>query len=245
MAASSKPDYLFKVVLVGDSSVGKTNLMGRFTHNEFFEDSKSTIGVSFASQELVVEGSTVKAQIWDTAGQERYNAVTKAYFRGAVGGLIVYDTTKANTFRNVERWLKEVRDNCSPDIVLMLVGNKIDLKELREVSAEQGVEKAQEHHISFMETSAKDATNVEKAFTTLLKEIYPIVRRASQIEGPTEAQPAPGPSEVIQLPAASTSPAAAASSSSSKSSSSSSSSSASTSNSNSEGKSQRGGCACG
>ncbi|KAK8476415.1 hypothetical protein V6N11_068368 [Hibiscus sabdariffa] len=102
-------DYLFKVVLIGDSGVGKSNLLSRFTKNEFSLESKSTIGVEFATRSIRVDDKVVKAQIWDTAGQERYRAITSAYYRGAVGALLVYDVTRHVTFENVERWLKELR----------------------------------------------------------------------------------------------------------------------------------------
>ena len=102
-------DYLFKVVLIGDSGVGKSNLLSRFTRNEFSLESKSTIGVEFATRSMNVDGKTIKAQIWDTAGQERFRAVTSAYYRGAVGALIVYDITRGHTFDNVARWLEELR----------------------------------------------------------------------------------------------------------------------------------------
>ncbi|PQM42267.1 ras-related protein RABA2a [Prunus yedoensis var. nudiflora] len=124
-------DYLFKVVLIGDSGVGKSNLLSRFTRNEFCLESKSTIGVEFATRTLQVEGRTVKAQIWDTAGQERYRAITSAYYRGALGALLVYDVTKPTTFENVSRWLKELRDHADSNIVIMMIGNKTDLKHLR------------------------------------------------------------------------------------------------------------------
>ena len=124
-------DYLFKVVLIGDSGVGKSNLLSRFTRNEFNLESKSTIGVEFATKSITAEGKTIKAQIWDTAGQERYRAITSAYYRGAVGALLVYDISKQGTFQNVERWLKELRDHAERNIVVMLVGNKSDLKQVR------------------------------------------------------------------------------------------------------------------
>ncbi|KAD7117101.1 hypothetical protein E3N88_04369 [Mikania micrantha] len=113
-------DYLFKVVLIGDSGVGKTNLLSRFSRNEFSLESKSTIGVEFATRSISVDDKIVKAQIWDTAGQERYRAITSAYYRGAVGALIVYDITRNVTFENVERWLKELRDHTDQNIVIML-----------------------------------------------------------------------------------------------------------------------------
>eukprot|EP00252_Welwitschia_mirabilis_P014951 TRINITY_DN33034_c0_g1_i1.p1 TRINITY_DN33034_c0_g1~~TRINITY_DN33034_c0_g1_i1.p1 ORF type:complete len:214 (+),score=50.17 TRINITY_DN33034_c0_g1_i1:324-965(+) len=170
-------DYLFKVVLIGDSGVGKSNLLSRFTRNEFCLESKSTIGVEFATRTVQVEGKTIKAQIWDTAGQERYRAITSAYYRGAVGALLVYDITKPTTFENVGRWLKELRDHADSNIVIMLVGNKSDLKHLRGVSTEDAQSFAEREGLSFLETSALEATNVEKAFQTILTEIHRIISK--------------------------------------------------------------------
>lgn len=124
------------MVLIGDSGVGKSNLLSRFTRNEFNLDSKSTIGVEFATRSIQVDSKTIKAQIWDTAGQERYRAITSAYYRGAVGALLVYDISKGVTFENVNRWLKELRDHADQNIVIMLVGNKSDLRHLRAVPTE-------------------------------------------------------------------------------------------------------------
>ncbi|KAI3810415.1 hypothetical protein L1987_20027 [Smallanthus sonchifolius] len=170
-------DYLFKVVLIGDSGVGKSNLLSRFTRNEFCLESKSTIGVEFATRTLQVEGKTVKAQIWDTAGQERYRAITSAYYRGALGALLVYDVTKPTTFDNVSRWLKELRDHADSNIVIMLIGNKTDLKHLRAVTTEDAQTFAEKEGLSFIETSALEAVNVEKAFQTILGEIYRIISK--------------------------------------------------------------------
>ncbi|KAK3127303.1 hypothetical protein QOZ80_7AG0571160 [Eleusine coracana subsp. coracana] len=170
-------DYLFKVVLIGDSGVGKSNLLSRFTRNSFALDSKSTIGVEFATRTVQVESKTIKAQIWDTSGQERYRAITSAYYRGAVGALLVYDVTKAMTFENVKRWLKELRDHADSNIVVMLIGNKIDLRHLRSVAVEDAASFAESEGLFFIETSALDATNVEKAFQTVLAEIYRIISK--------------------------------------------------------------------
>ncbi|KAI3675958.1 hypothetical protein L1987_85554 [Smallanthus sonchifolius] len=172
-------DYLFKVVLIGDSGVGKSNLLSRFTRNEFSLESKSTIGVEFATRTLQVEGKTVKAQIWDTAGQERYRAITSAYYRGALGALLVYDVTKPTTFGNVSRWLKELRDHADSNIVIMLIGNKTDLKQLRAVTTEDAQTFSEKEGLSFIETSALEAVNVEKAFQTILGEIYRIISKKS------------------------------------------------------------------
>ncbi|CAN1345477.1 Ras-related protein RABA2a [Linum perenne] len=160
-------DYLFKVVLIGDSGVGKSNLLSRFTRNEFCLESKSTIGV----------------EIWDTAGQERYRAITSAYYRGALGALLVYDVTKPTTFENVSRWLKELRDHADSNIVIMLIGNKTDLKHLRGVATEDAQSYAEKEGLSFIETSALEALNVEKAFQTILSEIYRIISKKSLSSG--------------------------------------------------------------
>uniref|UniRef100_A0A8C7GKQ1 small monomeric GTPase n=1 Tax=Oncorhynchus kisutch TaxID=8019 RepID=A0A8C7GKQ1_ONCKI len=168
-------DYLFKVVLIGDSGVGKSNLLSRFTRNEFNLESKSTIGVEFATRSIQVDGKTVKAQIWDTAGQERYRAITSAYYRGAVGALLVYDIAKHLTYESVERWLKELRDHADSNIVIMLVGNKSDLRHLRAVPTDGARAFAEKNGLSFLETSALDSTNVETSFQTILTEIYRIV----------------------------------------------------------------------
>eukprot|EP00468_Gymnochlora_sp_CCMP2014_P006074 CAMPEP_0167760978 /NCGR_PEP_ID=MMETSP0110_2-20121227/11895_1 /TAXON_ID=629695 /ORGANISM="Gymnochlora sp., Strain CCMP2014" /LENGTH=214 /DNA_ID=CAMNT_0007647567 /DNA_START=95 /DNA_END=739 /DNA_ORIENTATION=+ len=170
-------DHMFKIVLVGDSGVGKSNLLSRFTRNVFSTDEKSTIGVEFATRIVEMDdGKFVKAQIWDTAGQERYRAITNAYYRGAVGAMMIYDVTKASTFTNIVRWLRELRDHASGDIVLHLIGNKIDLckdkASTREVSRDDGMDFAREKNIPFIETSAKDGSNVEEAFVSVVKQIY-------------------------------------------------------------------------
>jgi small GTP-binding protein len=201
MAESSNYDYLFKVVLIGDSGVGKSNLLSRFTRNEFNLESKSTIGVEFATRSINVDSKTVKAQIWDTAGQERYRAITSAYYRGAVGALLVYDIAKHGTYVNVTRWLKELRDHADSNIVIMLVGNKSDLKHLRAVPTEEAKSFSTENGLSFIETSALDASNVEAAFQNILTEIYRIVSNkaleaaADPIKPPTDNITVTAPSD--------------------------------------------------
>jgi len=192
-------DYLFKVVLIGDSGVGKSNLLSRFTRNEFNLESKSTIGVEFATRSIQVDGKTIKAQIWDTAGQERYRAITSAYYRGAVGALLVYDIAKHLTYENVDRWLRELRDHADANIVIMLVGNKSDLRHLRAVPTEEAKSFAESNQLSFIETSALDSTNVETAFHNILTEIYRIVSQKQLPEGPTGGNK-PGDANAITLP---------------------------------------------
>lgn len=158
-------DHLYKIVLIGDSGVGKSNLLSRFTKNEFNLESKATIGVEFATKTVTAEnGQTIKAQIWDTAGQERYRAITSTYYRGAVGALLVYDITKGKSFENTEKWLTELREYADQGIMIMLVGNKTDLKKLREVKKEDAAAFAEQKQLAFIEASALDSTNVDLAF---------------------------------------------------------------------------------
>jgi len=158
-------DYLYKVVVTGDSGVGKTNIITRFTTNEFHMENKATIGVEFGHAEVVLSDNTkIKVQIWDTAGQERFRAITRGYYRGAVDALVVYDITKATTFRNVEKWLQELQTHADPDIVIMLVGNKSDLKAQREVATEDAKRFAEKNKLLYIETSALDGENIKEAF---------------------------------------------------------------------------------
>ncbi len=131
-------------------------------------ESKTTIGVEFATRSLIVDQKLIKAQIWDTAGQERYRAITSAYYRGAVGALLVYDISKQQTFENVEKWLKELREHAEPHIVVMLVGNKSDLKHLRSVKQEDATNFAEKNNLACIETSALDSNNVETAFKKII-----------------------------------------------------------------------------
>ncbi|KAL6209022.1 hypothetical protein ACLB2K_019965 [Fragaria x ananassa] len=175
--AAGGEEYLFKVVLIGDSAVGKSNLLSRFARNEFDQNSKATIGVEFQTQAVEIDGKEVKAQIWDTAGQERFRAVTSAYYRGAVGALVVYDISRKTTFESVERWLNELTMHCDTAVAKMLVGNKCDLEDIRAVTIEDGKSLAEEKGLFFMETSALDATNVQEAFEVVIREIYNNVSR--------------------------------------------------------------------
>ena len=166
----SSPDYLVKVVLAGDSGVGKTNILSQFVRNQFNPVSLTTIGVEFATKTVNVNDKTVKAQIWDTAGQERYRAITSTYYKGAKGAILVYDITVPNSFTNLERWIKEIRNNTeNPKIPILLVGNKIDLKDERRILEEEGKNLAAKEEMIFMETSALMATNVNEAFYKLIE----------------------------------------------------------------------------
>lgn len=131
----SSTDFHYKIVLLGDSGVGKSNIFGRFTKNEFNMESKTTIGVEFATKNIEVKGKTVKTQIWDTAGQERYRSMASAYYRGASGALLIYDITRASSFDNLEKWVKELKNFASEDIVCLLIGNKSDLRQYRSLKS--------------------------------------------------------------------------------------------------------------
>jgi small GTP-binding protein len=146
-------------------------LLSRFTRDQFNPESKSTIGVEFATKTLEIDGKNVKAQIWDTAGQERYRAITSAYYRGTIGAMLLYDITASLSFTSLSRWLQELRDNADPSIVVLLVGNKSDLAEHRAVATEEGIGFSKSENLLFIETSARDASNVQEAFTLLTTEI--------------------------------------------------------------------------
>ena len=163
---------LFRIILVGDTSVGKTNIINKYIKNEFQEDFYATIGVEFSHKQFIVDNHKIKAQIWDTAGQERYKAITRAYYKGAKGAFIVYDITRKDTFDDIDKWRNELVNSCNKEVTIMLIGNKCDLEDSREISKEQGEEKAKSFGFSFLETSAYSGENLEKGFEMLIKEIY-------------------------------------------------------------------------
>lgn len=173
----SGEEYLFKIVVIGDSAVGKSNLLSRYARNEFDLYTKATVGVEFQTVCVEINGKEVKAQIWDTAGQERFRAVTSAYYRGALGALIVYDISRRTTFDSVSRWLEELNTHCDTAVARILVGNKCDLEDIRDVSVEEGKSVAESEGLFFIETSALDSTNVKVAFEIAIKEIYNNISR--------------------------------------------------------------------
>ena len=177
-------DYLLKIVIIGDSGVGKTNLVTRYTRNTFNPDSRNTIGVDFCPHDLQLYGKTIKAQFWDTAGQEKYRALSSAYYKNSHGAIVVYDISKRESFENVSNWLGELMEFGEKDIVIVLLGNKTDLENERQVSTEEGLKLAQGHRIYFMETSAKTNQEgcVNKAFLILLEEIIKTIDKQSQTQ---------------------------------------------------------------
>jgi Ras-related protein Rab-11A len=165
-------NFLFKVVLIGDSGVGKSNLMTRYTSDEFNVESPSTIGVEFMTKGLKIDNRDVKVQIWDTAGQERFRAISRSIYHGAKGAMLVYDITNKQSFDNIPNWLNELVSHVSPSTVIMLIGNKCDLEHLRAVKKEDAHKFAEEKRLLFLETSALDTTNVDKAFEWLVTGVY-------------------------------------------------------------------------
>ena len=172
MAEIEEYEMMVKVILIGDSGVGKTNIMSKFLKNQFMEESKATIGVEFGSKLFNHEGHKIKAQIWDTAGQEKYKAITGAYYKGSKGALVVYDITQKKTFENIEKWVNDLKAAGDPKITIILIGNKNDLDDKRQVSKDQGEEKARSFGCAFLETSAYSGDNIDKAFNLMVKEIY-------------------------------------------------------------------------
>lgn len=164
-------DYLFKLLLIGDSGVGKSCLLLRFADDTYTESYISTIGVDFKIRTIELDGKTIKLQIWDTAGQERFRTITSSYYRGAHGIIVVYDVTDQESFTNVKQWLQEIDRYASENVNKLLVGNKCDLTTKKVVDYTTAKEYAESLKVPFLETSAKNATNVEQAFMTMAAEI--------------------------------------------------------------------------
>ena len=165
---SETEDYSIKIVVVGDSGVGKSNILNRYVHNEFNHDSKATVGVELNTKSYKINDKVVKVHLWDTAGQERYKSITAAYYKGAKGAMIVYDITKQETYKSVDKWYKEIKEYGDKTLIPMLVGNKCDLKHLRTVETKEALERAKTLSMPFMETSAAESTNVDLAFKQLI-----------------------------------------------------------------------------
>ncbi|KAI3463056.1 hypothetical protein Pfo_019719 [Paulownia fortunei] len=157
-------DYLFKYIIIGDTGVGKSCLLLQFTDKRFQPVHDLTIGVEFGARMVTIDGRPIKLQIWDTAGQESFRSITRSYYRGAAGALLVYDITRRETFNHLASWLEDARQHANPNMTIMLVGNKSDLAHRRAVSKEEGEQFAKENGLLFLEASARTAQNVEEAF---------------------------------------------------------------------------------
>ncbi|KAI5131073.1 Ras-Related Protein Rab-8B [Manis pentadactyla] len=170
-------DYLFKLLLIGDSGVGKTCLLFRFSEDAFNTTFISTIGIDFKIRTIELDGKKIKLQIWDTAGQERFRTITTAYYRGAMGIMLVYDITNEKSFDNIKNWIRNIEEHASSDVERMILGNKCDMNDKRQVSKERGEKLAIDYGIKFLETSAKSSTNVEEAFFILARDIMTKLNR--------------------------------------------------------------------
>ncbi|KAM9981636.1 hypothetical protein ACTFIY_003933 [Dictyostelium cf. discoideum] len=168
---SSAYDFLVKLLLIGDSGVGKSCLLLRFADGSYTTSFISTIGIDFKIRTIVLEGKRIKLQIWDTAGQERFRTITTAYYRGAMGILLVYDVTDEKSFGNIRNWIRNIEQHASDSVNKMLIGNKCDMTDRKVVESSRGKSLADEYGIKFLETSAQNSVNVEEAFVGLARDI--------------------------------------------------------------------------
>jgi len=164
--------YLFKYIIIGDTGVGKSCLLLQFTDKRFQPVHDLTIGVEFGARMINIDGKQIKLQIWDTAGQESFRSITRSYYRGAAGALLVYDITRRDTFNHLTSWLEDAQQHANSNMTIMLIGNKSDLEHKRQVSHQEGEEFAKRHGLAFLETSSKTAQNVEDAFVGTAKKIF-------------------------------------------------------------------------
>lgn len=177
-------DYLYKILLIGDSSVGKTSVLLRYIDGNFDPESRSTIGVDFKVATLDIGGKNVKLQLWDTAGQETFRTIVSSYYRGAHGVIFVYDITAENTFNSVERWLSEATANLRQKVPMLLIANKVDLQDQRQIATERGAKFAEEHDMEFLEGSALLNTNIREAFERMAQSLV----KATRVEAKPEVK---------------------------------------------------------
>jgi len=175
-------DVLYKIIIIGAAGVGKTNLLGRWIDNKFSPTS-ATLNVELATKSFKINGLVVKVQLWDTAGQEQYRAITRSYYRKSHGAIIVYDVTRKDSFAKLDEWIQAVREETgNENTQLLLVGNKTDLPDDREISTEDGIKFARDHNLNFLETSALNGSNVNRAFQIVLQDIHKLSQKYAKID---------------------------------------------------------------
>ncbi|OMJ65892.1 hypothetical protein SteCoe_37461 [Stentor coeruleus] len=169
--------YLFKFILVGDAGVGKSNILSQFIQNRFRNEYDLTVGVEFGSKIVNIEDETIKLQIWDTAGQSSFKNITRGCFRNMICAFLVYNTASRDSFTNIPAWLSELRELGNNNMVIILVGNKIDQEEKRVVSTEEGILLAEQNNLFFIETSAQARRNIDETFMTAVMHIYENIQK--------------------------------------------------------------------
>ena len=172
MSANTEADLVYKILLLGDSEVGKSCFLMRYSDNVFVDNYITTIGLDYKLKYVQLEsGEMIKVQLWDTAGQDRYRTIAKNYYKGSHGILLLYDITKLNSFENIREWIKDIREEVYEKAIIFLIGNKIDKNEERVITTEQGEKLAKEYDLPFFEASAKSGENVDEIFKALYKKI--------------------------------------------------------------------------
>ena len=175
MDSSNDADLVFKILLLGDSEVGKSCFLMRYSENVFIENYITTIGLDYKLKTVKLDtGKTIKVQLWDTAGQDKYRTIAKNYYKGSHGILLLYDITKQSSFDNIREWVRDIKEEVSEKAIIFLIGNKIDIEEERKISKEKGEELAEEFKIPFFEASAKSGKNVDEVFKALYNKICEI-----------------------------------------------------------------------
>ena len=174
-------ELLYKMIIIGDTCVGKSNILSRYIRQEFTQDTKSTVGVELGIKFLKVKNVNAKIQIWDTAGQERYRAITSSYFKGSDGCFIVYDITNEISFDNIEKWYELIQNETGKDIPVIIIGNKCDLENERKISTETGKNKAKEMNCPFYETSALSNIMIEEVFKSICEDIFNKIKTEKKV----------------------------------------------------------------
>ena len=168
---SNQFDYLLKYIIIGDEEVGKSNLLSHYIDDRFTSEYQSTIGVEFRAKNVVIRNTTYRIQMWDTSGKENFRSITRAYYKNSVCALVVYDISSRDSFNNVSTWIEDCRNQSPKTIFMVLIGNKSDLADKRQVSTEEGRELAEKYEMKFYETSAKTGENVNDIFNDSVDEI--------------------------------------------------------------------------